>query len=81
MGAGHAPPTLHTTSLLAMSREDEARLSQALAHYGERLIAEGPGVAHVFEGARNLDLQPVDLERLAPGSSRYDERPTTCGRY
>ena len=66
MGAAHAPPTLDTASLATMSREDETRLAQALEHYGERLVAEGSGSAHIFEGARNLDLQPVELERLTP---------------
>ena len=66
MGAGHAPPRLDPALLTTMSREDEARLAQSLEHYGERLAAEGSGTSHVFEGARNLDLQPVELERLAP---------------
>lgn len=66
MGAGHAPPVLASASLATMSREEQARLAHALAHYGERLAAEGHGTSHIFEGARNLELQPVDLERLAP---------------
>lgn len=64
IGAGAPPPSLDADAFTSMSREDEAKLLVTIERYASLLEAEGHGVAHPFEGARNLDLQPVDLARL-----------------
>lgn len=65
IGAGFAPPSLTGAGLDTMSRADEAALLVTIARYGNLLETEGRGQTHPFEGVRNLDLQPVDLARLA----------------
>ena len=66
LGAGHPPPTLDTERLATMTRSDEETLLATIEQYHDRLVANGSGSIHPFEGARNLELQPVDLERLTP---------------
>lgn len=65
IGAGFPPPSLEAPELATMSREDEAKLLLNIDRYGTLLDNEGPGIEHPFEGARNIDLQPVDLARLS----------------
>ncbi|WP_428489547.1 DUF3320 domain-containing protein [Rhodopila sp.] len=59
------PPNLKADCLAYMSREAEASLLEAIEDYGAIVAAGERGVSHPFEGSRNLDLQPVDLARLA----------------
>lgn len=65
IGADFPPPSLQGDGLDTMSRAQEAALLVTIARYGDLLQAEGAGSSHPFEGTRNLDLQPVDLARLA----------------
>ncbi|HEX7637164.1 MAG TPA: DUF3320 domain-containing protein [Burkholderiaceae bacterium] len=65
MGAGHPPPTLDAEALASMTREQETRVLAVIERYHEALLADGQTGDHPFEGVRNLDLQPVDLSRLA----------------
>lgn len=65
MGNGCPPPTLKAECLASMSREAEAKLLAVVEDYGAILGVGEQGVPNPFEGARNLDLQPVDLARLA----------------
>ncbi|WP_158803949.1 DUF3320 domain-containing protein [Acidisoma sp. L85] len=66
IGAGHAPPSMATDALAAMTKEDEARVIMVVERYGHLLAVEGRWEAHPFAGTRNLNLQPVDLARLGP---------------
>lgn len=65
IGNDYPPPSLKAESLSSMSREIEAGLLTIIDEYGTILATEGRGASHPFEGTRNLDLQPVDLARLA----------------
>jgi hypothetical protein len=65
IGMGAPAPTLATDRLLTLGRPEENAIATVLAEYAGLMAAEG-GARHPFEGARNLDLQPVELARLAP---------------
>lgn len=65
IGKGYAPPSLKAECLASMSRETEASLLAAIEDYGAILGASGQSTSHPFEGSRNLNLQPVELARLA----------------
>ncbi|WP_266183213.1 DUF3320 domain-containing protein [Dyella humicola] len=59
------PPSLEAECLGSMSREAEVQLLAVIEDYGAMLGAGERGTSNPFEGSRNLDLQPVDLARLA----------------
>ncbi|AVR95663.1 DUF3320 domain-containing protein [Pseudoduganella armeniaca] len=66
IGQGVPAPTIDGAAVAALA---PAALEQLLAHvarFGALLAAEGAFDAHPFAGTRNLDLQPVQLTRLAP---------------
>lgn len=65
IGAKCPPPSLTSDKLGTMTRLDEAQIIEMIERYGVLLKAEGRGFDHPFNGTRNLDLQPVDLARLA----------------
>ena len=65
IGNGCPPPSLNAECLASMSREAEANLLAVIEDYGATLGASEPSASHPFEGSRNLNLQPVDLARLA----------------
>ncbi|MDR3425829.1 DUF3320 domain-containing protein [Silvimonas sp.] len=65
IGNGYPAPRLNTEILSSMTREAEANLVAALEEYGTVIESEGGAVPHPYEGTRNLDIQPVDLARLA----------------
>ena len=65
IGTGAQAPTLSTDRLVELGRSEEDALARVLGEYAAVMGQEGGG-AHPFEGTRNLDLQPVDLSRLAP---------------
>ena len=65
ISAGATPPSLRAASLVGLTLGDEGGLLQAVDRYGELLTRRDPAEANPFEGVRNLDLQPVDLARLA----------------
>lgn len=65
IGQGAQPPSLAADRLLDMGRPQEDALAALLAEHGELVASEG-GERHLFNGTRNLQLQPVELARLAP---------------
>lgn len=65
IGNACPPSSLKAESLASMSREAEAALVVTIQNYGAILAIERAGTSHPFEGTRNLDLQPMDLARLA----------------
>jgi hypothetical protein len=65
IGNGYPPPSLKAECLASMSREAEAKLLAVIEDYGAILGGGEKDTPHPFEGSRNLDLQPVDLARLA----------------
>jgi len=64
IGMDAQPPKLATEHLVDLGRAEEDAIAAVLVEYAD-LIAEEGG-RHPFEGTRNLDLQPVELTRLAP---------------
>jgi len=74
IGNGCPPPRLEAECLASLSREAEANLLAVIEDYGAILGAGEQGASHPFEGSRNLDLQPVDLARLASVLSRARDR-------
>lgn len=69
IGKGVTPPELQAACLSTMTREQERAILDVIEQYGILISAEGSGEGHPFEGTRNLDLQPVDLARLAQSLS------------
>ncbi len=65
IGNNCPPPSLSVENLTSMSRETEAALLATIEEYGSVLAQERRTSPHPFEGTRNLNLQPVDLARLA----------------
>lgn len=65
IGQGAQPPSLAADRLVEMGRPQEDALAAVLTEHGELVASEG-GSPHPFEGTRNLQLQPVELARLAP---------------
>lgn len=65
VGAGAPAPTLDAPSLVAMTRADEEAAVALLSEHGAAVSRAGPPDAHPFAGVGALDLQPVQLSRLA----------------
>ncbi|MBP0593614.1 DUF3320 domain-containing protein [Paraburkholderia sp. LEh10] len=65
IGSGAPAPTISADDLVQMTREQERQLLETVARYGEVLREEGDANRHPFAGTQNLDLQPLDLTRLA----------------
>lgn len=65
IGLGVPAPTITGDGLVQMTREQERQLLETVARYGALLREEGTANRHPFAGTQNLDLQPVDLTRLA----------------
>ena len=65
IGMNATPPSIETSPLLRLTRSEEAALIETIERYGELLAQEGGDGLHPFEGSKNLDLQPVELARLA----------------
>lgn len=62
----HVPaPAVERPMLATLPRERMEELLQAVGAYGALLASEGHPSAHPFAGVQNLDLQPVELSRLA----------------
>lgn len=64
IGMGAQPPKLTTGRLVELGRPEEDSLALVLGEFAAVMAQEGTGV-HLFDGTRNLDLQPVDLARLS----------------
>ncbi|MEN3748448.1 DUF3320 domain-containing protein [Sphingomonas sp. HF-S3] len=65
IGAKDPAPTINGEALATMPRYREAELLTAIERYADLVAQEGGATGHPFEGTRNLDIQPVDLTRLA----------------
>ncbi len=65
IGMNATPPVIDAGALLKLTRTEEVALVDTIERYGELLADEGVDAPHPFEGAKNLDLQPVELARLA----------------
>ena len=66
IGMGTPAPMLEADGLGAMTRAEERALMDALVEYGALLGRAGPPERHPFAGVGALDIQPVELARLAP---------------
>lgn len=65
IGMDATPPAMDAGPLLKLTRAEETALINTIERYGELLAGEDLDTPHPFEGVKNLDLQPVDLARLA----------------
>ncbi|CAB3646555.1 ATP-dependent RecD-like DNA helicase [Paraburkholderia sediminicola] len=65
IGASAPAPTITGDGLAQMTREQERQLRETITRYGKLLQEEGDADLHPFAGTQNLDLQPLDLTRLA----------------
>ena len=65
LGMGAKPPTLDSSEIGKMSRQEEDELVEAIEQIGELISDLGSAETHPFNGIQKLDLQPVDLERLS----------------
>ncbi len=70
IGLGTPAPALEADALATMTRAEERALAEALVEYGALLGRAGPPERHPFAGVGALDIQPVELARLA---SRLEE--------
>lgn len=77
MGKGAPPPTLKAQGLNAMPREQVDELVEIIEQYGSLIGAEEGGSENPFFGTDNLDLQPVDLARLASELKSARDKITT----
>lgn len=65
IGSGAPAPSIDSAGLSTMTEDEERRLLETVRQYGDLLKKETANEQHPFEGTRNLELQPVDLKRLA----------------
>lgn len=64
IGMGAKPPKMATDRLIELGRPEEEAIAIVLGEYVDLTLREA-GSANPFEGARNLEIQPVELARLA----------------
>lgn len=64
LGMGVKPPMLDSSEIGKMSQEEEDELVGHIQQFGDLIAALGAVETHAFVGIRNLELQPVDLERF-----------------
>lgn len=64
IGNGEKPPTIHSKSLLTLTKEKEKELVLIIEQYGETLSQYSSIEDHPFSGVQKLNLQPVDMSRL-----------------
>lgn len=65
IGMSVPAPAVERPLLAALPRARMEELLQAVGAYGALLASEGAPASHPFAGVQNLDLQPVELSRLA----------------
>jgi DNA polymerase III delta prime subunit len=65
IGAGVKPPFLKAAVFASMTRSEEANLLKIIERLSELHAGEAMVGRHPFEGVGNLDLQPVELARIA----------------
>lgn len=65
IGMDVPPPTFDSEVLTTMTRAQERAVSNDLLEFGALLQVAGAARAHPFWGVKALDLQPVDIARLA----------------
>ena len=61
---GRRPPDLDREGLGELDAEQRRRIERDIASLAELLAATGPRSQHPFAGCRELDLQPVALQRV-----------------
>ena len=61
---GRRPPELNRQGLGELDVEQRRRIERDLANLAELLATTGPRAQHPFAGCRELDLQPVALQRV-----------------
>ena len=64
IASGRRPPDLNREGLGELNIEQRRRIERDTASLAELLAATGPRSHHPFAGCRELDLQPVALQRL-----------------
>ncbi len=65
IGTGAPAPVIDGTAVASLDPQQLHALLDTVARYGAVLAAEGDPAAHPFAGVGNLELQPVDMARLA----------------
>jgi len=65
IGKGAKAPSISTTGLQVLTRQDRIRALRAISEFGEAFKEAGPPEEHPFRGTQALDLQPTDLARLS----------------
>ena len=65
IGMNVPAPAVERTVLATLPRAQMEEVLQAVGAYGALLASEGRPSANPFAGVQNLDLQPVELSRLA----------------
>ena len=64
IGSGVRPPQLGRDGLEKLTRAEREELERDIGDFAKLLEASGLRSEHPLAGCRNLDLQPVDLQRL-----------------
>ena len=64
IASGRRPPDLDPEGLGELNAEQRRQTERDIASLAELLAATGPRSQHPFAGCRELDLQPVALQRL-----------------
>ena len=65
IGKGATPPAIPLDGLHALGREAREAACAAIEQFAAALAKAGAPESHPFRGARALDLQPMDIARLA----------------
>ncbi len=69
-------PTLAVGELTKLNIEQLVEIEDALDQYGELTKQAGPRMEHPFYGTGNLDLQPLEIERISVSSRKTSEQIT-----
>ena len=70
IGSGRQPPTLSRKGLAELSLKQCERLNDDIGELASMLEVSGPRHRHPFAGCREVDLSPIDQERLPSALSR-----------
>ena len=73
ISSGHKPPTLSRKGLAELTLAEYERIGKDIRKLGRLLENGGPRRLHPFAGCRELDLTPVQQERLKDRLSRAIE--------
>ena len=73
ISSGRKPPTLSRKRLAELTLADCERIDRDIGELGRLLMSSGPRRLHPFAGCRELDLTPIQQERLKDGLGRAIE--------